>query len=61
MHRKSSLFTDDEDRGSSQIVTMLDFCYDVMQLVAQDVITYSTVKPFSQYSLSSYMWLEKHL
>ena len=49
LHRKSSLFTDDEGRGSSQNFKMLDFCHDVMQLVDQDVITYNAVKPLSQY------------
>jgi hypothetical protein len=51
LHRKSSLFTDDEARGSLQIIKMLDFCYVVMQLVDQDVITYTTVKSFESLHL----------
>ena len=49
LHRKSSLFTNDEGTRSSQYVKMLDFCYDVMQLADQDVITYTAVKALSQY------------
>jgi hypothetical protein len=49
LHRKSSLFTDDEGTGSSQNVKMLDFCYNVMQLVDRGVITYMAVKALSQY------------
>ena len=47
MHRKSSLFTDDGGRGNSQNIKMLDFCYDVMLLVDQDVITYTAVNALS--------------
>ena len=54
MHRKSSLFTSEEDRGSLQIVKMLDFCYDVMQLVDQDVISYTAVKALSQYIVNEW-------
>jgi hypothetical protein len=49
LHRKSSLFTNDEGTRSSQYIKMLDFCYDVMQLADQDIITYTAVKALSQY------------